>query len=232
MGPFPLIGLAEARQKALPDNRKVHEVAVALEVEPVAPGAGASHGDDVRQIAILAGADERHGCAAPRVLDHPQREIRRRDRLEAKTCVVVGTDDREEERDRRAFAGRAFQQTFDERAGMSAAAVGRRGEQRTDAGDSQRTAVERGVEGIQLGARQHLAPLDERKALQMSAPPGRRELARVVTPVRGAAQAVVPDRIAVVQNLLKVRTFDDRKICHGSPKLYGGFLNVPDRRPV
>jgi hypothetical protein len=78
---------------------------------------------------------------------------------------------------------RAFQQTFDQRARVSAAAVGRRGEQRTDAGDSQRTAVERGVEGIQLGARQHLAPLDSAKALQMRAAPRRRELPRVVAPV-------------------------------------------------
>src|SRR6185295_511666 len=58
----------------------------------------------------------------------------------------------------------------------------------------------------------------------MRATPGRRELPRVVAPVRGAAQAVVPDRITLVQNLLKVRTFDDRKICHASPKLYGGFV--------
>ena len=72
---FAIAGRTEARQQAFPYDRKVHEVAVALEVEPVALGAGASHGDDVRQIAILAGADERHRRAAPRVLDHPQRAI-------------------------------------------------------------------------------------------------------------------------------------------------------------
>ena len=77
-----------------------------------------------------------------------------------------------------AFVGRAFQQTLDERGRVPLAPVGRRGEQRADAGDSQRTAVERGVEGIQLRARQHLAPVDQRKALHMRATPGRRELAR------------------------------------------------------
>jgi hypothetical protein len=36
----------------------------------------------------------------------------------------------------------------------------------------------------------------------------------------------------MVQNLLKVGAFDDRKICHGAEELYGSFFNVPRSPPV
>ena len=115
---------------------------------------------------------------------------------------------------------------------MTPASVGRCGEKGADTGDSKGIAVENGVQRVQLSARQHFSLLDQRQAPQVPLTPGRRHLRGVVTAVPGAGEPVVPHGVAMVQNLLKIGTFDDRKICHGAEELYGSFLNVPPSPPV
>src|SRR5262245_10609216 len=99
-------------------------------------------------------------------------------------------------------------------------------EDRADAADANRPAVEHGVEVVHLRARQHLIAVDERPSTQMGSAPRRRELSRIQTVVAGTVEAVVPVSVRGGENLLEERALCPCKIGHVAAGLYGSSLNL------
>ena len=153
--------------------------------------------------------------------------IDRRDRLESEARVVGGPDLREQQGQIRAVGGRLLEQPFDQIARMAMTAMRRLGEDRAETHDADRFAIERRVERVPFGARQddpRAAGADQRQPAQVIPTPGGRELSRVVPAICGSAQALMPDGVGAVQNLLEDRPVSGDKYLPCEPPIVWQFF--------
>lgn len=163
------------------------------------------HGGNRRQVAILAGAYQRHRrTLASR---HVHRDFVQGHRRKAETLVKGGADFGEQPGDQRAFLARLLQDLLDQPRGMAGAAVRGRSQHGADAAHPSVAAVHADRMAVPL-ERRHVGTrvVHQREALQVLAAPRCAQLAAAPLRIRLARQPVVPDRKGIVEHPLDERS--------------------------
>ena len=194
---------SEAGEEPFPRDRKLHQIAIAVQVKAECLRPGAAERDDILEIAIVAAADHGHRCAIARGLDDAQLPIDGRDRLEPKARVVVGSDLRKQQREIRAILDRLLEQPIQQLARRAAPARRRRREHRADARDLHRLTTERRLEPVQLRARDDVVSVHQGDPPKVGSTPRRGDLSSIEPSVSMPRQAVVPDGECVVQDTVE-----------------------------
>ena len=172
-------------------------------------------GRDRWDIAILSRSDENHWGSG--FVCDPEVQLVSRHRRETKTTVIAGADLRKEDGEFCSFLFSRLDDLFDDSRRMALTPLPMRREKGANADGLDALAVQQDGEVVALGAGQKAAArVDERIAPQMSSSPGRPKLAGVELRIRPRLQAVGPDGVGRVQNLLQHGTVGDDQVhsCH------------------
>jgi hypothetical protein len=200
---LPGAGRREGRQHAALRERVADVVGRSMLGERVRGRAHLMHPRDVLDVALVAGAHE-HGRRAGALLrPQPQRGFHHRDRREPETRVVLGVDLRVQKRVLDPLARRVLHHRLDQRRRVPFSAEPRRREHRADADAGDLRARKRERQPVALRAREQLAALHPRDAVEVARAPRRHHLRLVEALVIAAREPVAPDLMGLVVYLLQ-----------------------------
>ena len=191
-------GGSEARQQALACQAKANQIRRPIQREGRTLGIPRG---DLRNRSEIGGLARSHQHGRrPGERQDVDRHHGARDDLKPEALIVLGTDLREQQRDRTAAPRRVRHHRVDECRGVPLATPCRRREHRANAEHIDGLAGPAGAKVVAFRAGHDLSPFDERHPAQVFPAPGRLHLGAIPLRVGGAAKSFSPNGIGAIHD--------------------------------